>query len=54
MNNVKTALLVPDEPDSFHLQKILLRINKERNNKSELEIEPLYIQGVLYSIKKEY
>lgn len=50
MNNTKTALLTPDPPDNFQIKNITLRVSKQKNNK--YEIEPIYIQGILYSRKK--
>ena len=52
MKNIKTALLMPDEPNNFHKKNIILRISKERNEK--YEIEPIYIQGILNSSHTNY
>lgn len=46
----KTALLTPDPPDNFQIKNITLRVSKQRNNK--YEIEPIYIQGILYPRKE--
>lgn len=48
--NTKTALLMPDPPNNFDVRNITLKISKNRNNR--YEIQPIYIQGILYP-KKE-
>lgn len=50
MNNTKTTLLIPDQPDNFQIKNIILRVSKQRNNKYEME--PIYIQGIVYPEKQ--
>lgn len=50
MNNTKITLLTPDSQDSFQIKNIILRVSKQRNKK--YEIEPIYIQGILYFNRK--
>lgn len=50
MNNTKTTLLTPDPPNNFQIKNMTLRFFKQRNNK--YEIEPIYIQGILYPRKR--
>ena len=40
-----------EEPNDFILNKVVLSFKKDRNNNNEWKIKPLYIQGILYSIK---
>lgn len=50
--NTKTTLFTPEPPNNFHFQikNITLRFSKQKNNK--YEIEPIYIQGILYPLKE--
>ena len=48
--NIKTALFTPDSPNNFEIKNIILRISKNRNSKCE--IQPIYIQGILYPRKE--
>lgn len=50
MTNTKTALLMPEPPNDFQAKNIILKVSKKRNNKQE--IEPIYIQGILYPRKE--
>lgn len=50
MSNTKTALLMLEPPNDFQVKNITLRISKQRNNR--YEIEPVYIQGILYPRKE--
>lgn len=50
MNNTKTALFTLDLSDNSQIKNVTLRISKKRNNK--YEINPIYIQGILY-LRKE-
>ena len=52
MKNTKTALLMPDEPNNFQIKNIILKITKDE--KKKYEIEPLYIQGILYPYHNNY
>ena len=51
MNNTKTVLLMPDPSDNFQIKNIILRVSKQRNEK--YKIEPIYIQGIFLSKKRE-
>ena len=48
--NTKTALLTPEPANNFQIKKYILKISKQRN--SQYEIEPIYIQGILYPSKE--
>lgn len=50
MNNTKTALLMPEPPNDFQVKNIILKVSKKRNSRQE--IEPIYIQGILYMRKE--
>lgn len=44
--NTKTVLFTPNPPNNFQIKNITLRILKQKKNK--YEIEPIYIQEILY------
>ncbi len=41
---------MPDPQNNFEIRNITLKIFKDRNNK--YEIQPIYIQGILYPQKE--
>lgn len=48
--NTKTILFMPDSSNNFEIRNITLKISKDRNNR--YEIQPIYIQGILYPRKE--
>lgn len=50
MTNTKTALSMSEPPNNFQVKNIILKVSKKRNNRQE--IEPIYIQGILYPRKE--
>ena len=41
---------MPDLPNYFEIKQIIMKFSKQKNNK--YEIEPIYIQGILYPGKE--
>lgn len=50
ITNTKTALLTPEPPNNFEVKKYCIEISKDRDGKCE--IQPIYIQGILYPRKE--